>query len=103
MKERLYDMMIGFMRTAKKPSAFAELTAMLCRSQGLNLLFMRPDDVDMNSNTVKGQLFHGSGWSEVTTEIPLVIDSTDRKSTRLNSSHVSISYAVFCLKKKKTS
>src|SRR5438067_6208301 len=26
--------------------------------------------------------------------------SSDRKSTRLNSSHVSISYAVFCLKKK---
>src|SRR4051812_49961569 len=30
----------------------------------------------------------------------LTIDS-DRKSTRLNSSHMSISYAVFCLKKKK--
>src|SRR5690554_7778502 len=28
--------------------------------------------------------------------------SLDRKSTRLNSSHVRISYAVFCLKKKKT-
>src|SRR2546430_3152012 len=28
---------------------------------------------------------------------------TDRKSTRLNSSHSQISYAVFCLKKKKTS
>src|SRR5437868_11863578 len=28
-------------------------------------------------------------------------DGGDRKSTRLNSSHVSISYAVFCLKKKK--
>src|SRR5690606_39417029 len=27
--------------------------------------------------------------------------TTDRKSTRLNSSHVKISYAVFCLKKKK--
>src|SRR5690625_6301366 len=27
--------------------------------------------------------------------------SEDRKSTRLNSSHVAISYAVFCLKKKK--
>src|SRR5690625_5760526 len=27
--------------------------------------------------------------------------SRDRKSTRLNSSHVAISYAVFCLKKKK--
>src|SRR5690625_5515010 len=30
-------------------------------------------------------------------------DDVDRKSTRLNSSHVAISYAVFCLKKKKTS
>src|SRR5699024_11975127 len=29
------------------------------------------------------------------------VPSIDRKSTRLNSSHVSISYAVFCLKKKK--
>src|SRR5437667_6371723 len=29
--------------------------------------------------------------------------SPDRKSTRLNSSHITISYAVFCLKKKKTS
>src|SRR5439155_11386194 len=28
--------------------------------------------------------------------------SPDRKSTRLNSSHVAISYAVFCLKKKKS-
>src|SRR5690349_23415829 len=28
-------------------------------------------------------------------------EGTDRKSTRLNSSHVEISYAVFCLKKKK--
>src|SRR5690606_39995554 len=37
---------------------------------------------------------------------PLLIESPlfirqDRKSTRLNSSHVKISYAVFCLKKKK--
>src|SRR5207302_9703964 len=31
----------------------------------------------------------------------MVICQLDRKSTRLNSSHVKISYAVFCLKKKK--
>src|SRR3989442_11859044 len=30
-----------------------------------------------------------------------VLERRDRKSTRLNSSHVRISYAVFCLKKKK--
>src|SRR3989442_10614905 len=38
-----------------------------------------------------GMLLRGSGHSR-----------RDRKSTRLNSSHVRISYAVFCLKKKKT-
>src|SRR5690349_21951996 len=32
--------------------------------------------------------------------VDLVDDVEDRKSTRLNSSHVEISYAVFCLKKK---
>src|SRR2546426_1807870 len=33
--------------------------------------------------------------------IPQTRETTDRKSTRLNSSHLVISYAVFCLKKKK--
>src|SRR3712207_7399305 len=32
---------------------------------------------------------------------PVGLDGPDRKSTRLNSSHANISYAVFCLKKKK--
>src|SRR5256885_8455832 len=31
------------------------------------------------------------------------VDGSDRKSTRLNSSHLVISYAVFCLKKKNSS
>src|SRR5690349_24238272 len=35
------------------------------------------------------------------TDERLVVTGVDRKSTRLNSSHVEISYAVFCLKKKK--
>src|SRR5438874_9965541 len=34
-------------------------------------------------------------------EIDAMSEGRDRKSTRLNSSHVEISYAVFCLKKKK--
>src|SRR5574337_222507 len=34
------------------------------------------------------------------TELEQIISQLDRKSTRLNSSHHSISYAVFCLKKK---
>src|SRR3712207_8889175 len=33
-------------------------------------------------------------------DAPRVVPGKDRKSTRLNSSHANISYAVFCLKKK---
>src|SRR6202046_5835895 len=40
---------------------------------------------------------HAPSWPSPNAGSP-----SDRKSTRLNSSHVSISYAVFCLKKKKT-
>src|SRR5699024_12687968 len=45
-------------------------------------------------------LFLCSSFSPVVP--PPSAKSLDRKSTRLNSSHVSISYAVFCLKKKKS-
>src|SRR4051812_20972832 len=40
----------------------------------------------------------GSGKTTATAKLAKLLD---RKSTRLNSSHMSISYAVFCLKKKK--
>src|SRR3712207_7164278 len=43
------------------------------------------------SNTAKNG--NGGGFA--------ALDDKDRKSTRLNSSHANISYAVFCLKKKK--
>src|SRR3989454_7683681 len=42
----------------------------------------------------------GQNVNKVATKVELRVD-LDRKSTRLNSSHLVISYAVFCLKKKK--
>src|SRR5438876_6293517 len=52
-------------------------------------------------------LLHHQAWAYlqvigVRVPLNLVQLHRDRKSTRLNSSHPSISYAVFCLKKKKT-
>src|SRR5947209_14240559 len=41
------------------------------------------------------------GWEPVTDARTRRWAARDRKSTRLNSSHANISYAVFCLKKKK--
>src|SRR5215475_15427411 len=47
-----------------------------------------------------GSLSPASALTGTTASFPCAI-LRDRKSTRLNSSHVKISYAVFCLKKKK--
>src|SRR2546427_5152835 len=44
-------------------------------------------------------LCHLAGWRDVMVDV--LGHERDRKSTRLNSSHSQISYAVFCLKKKK--
>src|SRR5699024_12861129 len=50
----------------------------------------------MVTNSDGGQriVVYEEGWDNISSE--------DRKSTRLNSSHVSISYAVFCLKKQRS-
>src|SRR5690349_22585109 len=52
------------------------------------------------------EVFDARGWQLVVSggidrERAQRLAEADRKSTRLNSSHVEISYAVFCLKKKK--
>src|SRR3712207_6975551 len=50
------------------------------------------DEVDRDRDGGKGAEEEGAGQPP---------EAGDRKSTRLNSSHANISYAVFCLKKKK--
>src|SRR5262245_65330679 len=55
-------------------------------------------DIDrFSSRRAKGRLLSLSTWRD---EKAIVRWRTDRKSTRLNSCHLGISYAVFCLKKK---
>src|SRR5438128_4009628 len=57
-----------------------------------------------NLTVVPSALSTSSGVSNAVVRVRIspVPEAADRKSTRLNSSHGSISYAVFCLKKKKT-
>src|SRR5438876_4884530 len=49
-----------------------------------------------------GQLAESEGANVIVKFRRSQLQGEDRKSTRLNSSHPSISYAVFCLKKKRT-
>src|SRR5690349_23709213 len=53
-------------------------------------------------NDERVPMFAGKKFEPVVQDVgPRANQTIDRKSTRLNSSHVEISYAVFCLKKKK--
>src|SRR5262245_62335873 len=72
-------------------------------------LFRSPS-LALRTRAARGMLRRNIGLSGGTCEIREIPDGgrrggaarrTDRKSTRLNSSHLGISYAVFCLKKKK--
>src|SRR5207249_5587939 len=64
--------------------------------------------VDMSRFQVSGHSAGGhltaalvaTDWPQLDAALPVDLIKRDRKSTRLNSSHVSFSYAVFCLKKK---
>src|SRR3712207_7684333 len=71
-------------------SAVEGLQPDLVRLQGS--LFVLPDP-DLPQSLESYDLSHEQSSSRMR--------SSDRKSTRLNSSHANISYAVFCLKKKK--
>src|SRR5207248_11356165 len=53
------------------------------------------------SNLIEQEATDTSAAPAATAITPAFVLSRDRKSTRLNSSHRTISYAVFCLKKKK--
>src|SRR5207248_6906439 len=52
-------------------------------------------------NALYGYYVSDGTWKFTDLLTPQNVSSLDRKSTRLNSSHRTISYAVFCLKKKK--
>src|SRR5437879_10759321 len=51
--------------------------------------------------SISHALWRGRAFSQEESAIQAQVVEIDRKSTRLNSSHRCISYAVFCLKKKK--
>src|SRR5690625_6887727 len=64
------------------------------------------EKVDLNGHTMLPGFVDPHGHISIMGTVSVMADlsaceSLDRKSTRLNSSHVAISYAVFCLKKKK--
>src|SRR5205085_12191829 len=60
-----------------------------------------PESIGPPDTAIVGMSTLAAPISSAGVDIPTIAVSGDRKSTRLNSSHSQISYAVFCLKKKK--
>src|SRR5688500_19914099 len=60
-------------------------------------------DTELEAGDELGSIESVKAVSELFTPVSGVVIEIDRKSTRLNSSHLVISYAVFCLKKKRSS
>src|SRR5256885_10512377 len=67
---------------------------------GLTLGFL--SDLALKTLYLRGQMTMAEISSSLGLPMQNITERVDRKSTRLNSSHLVISYAVFCLKKKKS-
>src|SRR5256885_13128880 len=85
-----YTTLFRSLDLATTEKRYAPYVANIGSRQDLNYLF-----AEMLGELTVGHLFIFGGDSPE-------VKRVDRKSTRLNSSHLVISYAVFCLKKKKT-
>src|SRR5690606_41198641 len=89
-------------RTERFPKAL--LAPLLALVAGLAAAQAGPDVASVDLPVTRLVLFtSGVGYFEREGVVSGEQELVDRKSTRLNSSHVKISYAVFCLKKKNNS
>src|SRR6266487_4185304 len=70
------------------------------QGQVIDAVWYLPAGAHLNGQRLDRSRFVWGSRFQHQTDITDDLAATDRKSTRLNSSHPSISYAVFCLKKK---
>src|SRR5688572_32537670 len=76
-----------------RPEALVESESLICNRNG---------DLSVHLQAAASQLVRKDDFIHRLQQARSHVSMEDRKSTRLNSSHSQISYAVFCLKKKKT-
>src|SRR3989454_5856390 len=84
--------------TLFRSSTLAGVDDLPCPRHAVGIRSDQPGDVDRRACVEQQSGQSGQVLAPVAEQ---ALDARDRKSTRLNSSHLVISYAVFCLKKKK--
>lgn len=68
-------MIVGIMTNFNKPTQLAKMTALISKAYGIDIIYLRPKDVDIENNTVKGKFFENNVWVERVTDIPAFIDA----------------------------
>src|SRR5688572_32365156 len=81
-------------------SRVEQCTTVQSQAPQLDVGLLRRKSASRRATSHTGSLY-ALPWSVVASRYLRLDQQIDRKSTRLNSSHSQISYAVFCLKKKK--
>src|SRR5215813_9562107 len=90
-----------FLAAQETRGDLSELEYRSARAMDLKAAKERGLDAYMSQHKLDAVVFSGNSGASIAAKPGYPSVLVDRKSTRLNSSHVRISYAVFCLKKKK--
>src|SRR5699024_5687350 len=67
-------MRIGFMTNFNKPTELAKITSLISKAYGIEVIYLRPRDVIIEKDKVKGRVYNDNVWEEIITDIPSFID-----------------------------
>ncbi|MBU9712955.1 YheC/YheD family protein [Evansella tamaricis] len=75
---------IGIMTNFNKPTKLAELTSLVCKSYNIEIIYLTPNDIEIDSEKVTGKVFTNNKWKKVRRDIPKFIDVVPYCFTKKN-------------------
>lgn len=67
-------MYVGFMRNFVKPTEMAKLVAIISKFYGIDIIYLRPKDINIETDKVRGKVLIGNKWVEREVDLPPFID-----------------------------
>lgn len=69
-------MLVGVMSTYRRPPKLIKITALISKAYGIDIIFVRPPDVNIEKETLTGKMLINNKWVTKEREIPEFIDIT---------------------------
>src|SRR5699024_4213894 len=67
-------MIVGYMRKPSQPGHMAKLLAIMCKHEGLDLIYLTPENVSAKTGKVNGKMLINKKWLNVEIDLPKFID-----------------------------